>query len=172
MIAWLPLMIMGGLVQEMPAISCDDECRAVLTAALLWTIEKSATETSVDPSRTYVDISLIKNEEVRGPERQVLAEIARAMSLPTRDMSRHAAVVACAEARWASACRAATGLTSITAHRVEFTQPGHATVRSVIRVLGGDGGEGNWASLTMSELLLERAEGQWRVVGVGLTVVS
>jgi hypothetical protein len=169
----LPLLIIGGLAQEVVGgTSCDDDCKAVLAAALQWTIEKSATEPYVDSARMYVDVSLIKNEENRGPERQVLGQIARAMSLPIQDMSRHPVLVGCAEARLSSACRAAAGLTSITAHRVNFTRPGHATVYSVIRVLGGGGGEGSWDSLRRSELLLERVQGTWKVVGVGVTVVS
>lgn len=172
MTALLTLIVLGGLGQDTVGIPCDDECKAVLTAALHWTIEELANEPSADPARIFVDVSLIRTQEDRATERQAVGRIARGMSLAVDDKSRQADFVKCAQQRQSRSCRDAAGLTSITAHAVKFTGPGKATAFSVIRVLGGQGGEGNWDSLRRSELLLEKRDGTWEVVGVGVRVVS
>jgi hypothetical protein len=172
MTALLALIIFGGLAQETVAPPCDDECSAVLTAALQWTIEKAITWHSVDPARIRVDVSLIQGDQDRSEEQSVLGRIARDMSLLVEDMSRNPAFVACLLDRQTRTCRDAAGLAWISAHSVSFTGPGKATAYSAIRVLGGGGGEGQWDSLQHSELLLEMRDGTWEVVGVGITVAS
>ena len=172
MIAFLTLIILGGLAQETPP-PCDDECKAVLTAALQWTIETTITAYSVDPARIRVDVSSIQGDQDRTEERNELGEIARDMSLVVEDRSRNPAFVACIEDRRSRACRDAPRLAWIGVHSLRFTGPGEATAYSVIRVLDAGGGEFNWASLQQSELFLEmRADGTWEVVGVGIIVVS
>ena len=70
MTALLTLIIFGGLGQDVVGMPCDDECSAVLAAALQWTVEKAGEDHSVDPARLYVDVSSIKNREGQEEERR------------------------------------------------------------------------------------------------------
>ena len=172
MIAFLTLVILGGLAQETPP-PCDDECKAVLTAALQWTIETTITEYSVDPASIRVDVSSIRDED-RTEERNELGGIARDMSLVVEDLRRNPAFLTCIEDRRSRACRDAPRLAWIGALSVRFTGPGEVTARSLIRVMDQAGGyETNWVLLQGSELFLEmRDDGTWEVVGVGVIVVT
>ena len=173
MTALLTLIILGGLAQETPP-PCDDECKAVLTAALQWTIETTITAYSVDPASIRVDVSSIQGDQDRREERNELGEIARDMSLAVEDLRRNPAFLTCIEDRRSRACRDAPRLAWIGAHSVRVTGAGEATAYSSIRVLEAAGGnETNWVSLQGSELFLEmRDDGTWEVVGVGIIVTT